>query len=239
MKIDIKILNELKRYNQINKYINEQELPPPPADPAALGADAGVPPPADPAALGGDAGLPPPPADPAAAGEGAVGTDPMAAETEIPEPVDVSSDPDVEKIDDKKENKKELEVTDLVKSQKKIENKQEEYFDQLFKHLNKLESKLGEMDSIVSKLNKLESKVEKYRTKTPEEKLELRSLDSGPFNQKLSQYFEDKEEEFDKLGRDEYILTQDDVEDYSPSDIKKSFRNFEDFNEPDNFKRIQ
>ena len=94
------------------------------------------------------------------------------------------------------------------------------------------------MDSIVNKLNDLESKVEKYRTKTPEEKLKLRTYDSGPFDQTLSQYFEDKEEDFDKLGRDEYILTKDEVEDYSPSDIKKSFRNFDDVDQPDNFKRI-
>lgn len=240
MKIDIKILNELKRYNQINKYIMEQdagaELPPPPADPTADPAAAIPPPPGeDPAAAippppGGDpAAAIPPPVDPLAAGAGGEA---------IPEPIDVSSDPDVEKLDDKKEDKKELEITDLVKSQKKIETRQEEYFEKLFNHIDKLENKLGEMDSIVNKLNDLESKVEKYRTKTPEEKLRLRSLDSGPFDQTLSQYFEDKEDEFDKLGRDEYILTKDEVEDYSPSDIKKSFRNFEDFDQPDNFKRI-
>ena len=69
--------------------------------------------------------------------------------------------------------------------------------------------------------------------------MELRSLDSGPFNQKLSTYFQDNEEKFEKQGKDEYILTQDEVEDYSPSDVKKSFRNFEDTMNPDNFKRIQ
>jgi len=227
MKIDIEILNELKRYNSINKYLNEQdagaELPPPPAD--AMGAE-----------------LPPPPADagavPPADAMGAV--PPVAPEAEpIAEPIDVSSDPDVEKLDDKGKDNKELEITDLVKSQKNVEKKQEEYFEQLFDQLSNLENKLGEMDGIVDKLNGLEAKVEKYRTKTPEEKLELRSLDSGPFNQKLSTYFQDNEEKFEKQGRDEYILTQDEVEDYSPSDIKKSFRNFENNIEPDNFKRIQ
>jgi len=84
------------------------------------------------------------------------------------------------------------------------------------------------MDSIVSKLNDLEAKVEKYRTKTPEEKLELRSLDSGPFNQKLSDFFEDKELDMEKTGKNDYVLTQDDVEGYSPVEIKKSFRNFGD-----------
>jgi hypothetical protein len=216
MKIDIEILNELKRYNSINKYLNEQdagaELPPPPAD--AMGAE-----------------LPPPPADagavPPADAMGAV--PPVAPEAEpIAEPIDVSSDPDVEKLDDKGKDNKELEITDLVKSQKNVEKKQEEYFEQLFGQLTSLEDRLGEMDNIVDKLNSLEAKVEKYRTKSPEEKMELRSLDSGPFNQKLSTYFQDNEEKFEKQGKDEYILTQDEVEDYSPNEIKKTFRNFED-----------
>ena len=122
----------------------------------------------------------------------------------------------------------ELDITDLVKSQKNVEQKQSEYFDNLFQHLDNLESKLSEMDGIMTKLNDLEMKVEKYREKTPQEKLELRSLDSGPFNQKLTDFFQDKEEDMEKSGKNEYILTQDEVEDYSPSEIKKTFRNFED-----------
>ena len=82
------------------------------------------------------------------------------------------------------------------------------------------------MDEIISKLNTLELKIEKYRTKSPEEKMELRTLDSGPFNQKLSQFFEDKEEDFEKTGKDQYIITPDEVENYSPNEIKRSFRNF-------------
>ena len=206
MGIDTKILNELRRYNDINRYITEQDVPPPlPAeDPEA------VPPPAP----GGEVA---PPA-------------PAAPETAAPQPVDVATDPDVEKIGEEGTEKKgeELEITDLVKSQKNIETKQEEYFENLFKHLEDLEVKLSNMYSIVSKLNDLEAKVEKYRTKTPEEKLELRSLDSGPFNQKLSDFFEDKELDMEKTGKNDYVLTQDDVEGYSPIDIKKSFRDFGD-----------
>jgi hypothetical protein len=205
-KLDEKILNEIARYRSINNYIIEQdaELPPPPAD------DAMAPPPA------GDAMIPPP-ADAAAT--------PPPTE---PQPVDIANDPDVEKVGDEKEKTKELDITDLVTSQKNVEEKQEEYFDNLFKHLTDLESKLGEMDGIMSKLNDLEMKVEKMRPKSAQEKLELRTIDSGPFNQKLSDFFEDKQEDFEKTGRDEYILTQDDVEDYSNVDIKKSFRSFGD-----------
>jgi hypothetical protein len=226
MSIDTKIINEIRRYNQINKYITEQELPPPPTGaelPPAPGgempgAEAGMMPPAEGAAL-------PPPAAPTG------GTEPTK--------VDVENDPDVEKVD----NKKEVEVTDLVKSQKSVEQKQEEYFENLFSHLDELESKLSTMDEIMSKLNSLETKIEKYRVKTPEEKLELRSLDSGPFNQKLSQYFEDKEGEMEMSGKNEYVLTSDEVENYSPNEIKRSFRNFgEDEMTPENdmsrFKKI-
>jgi len=225
MNIDIKIINEIKRHSQINKYIMEQELPPPPTGgevpptPEAIpGMEAGALPPAEGA-------TPPPPPVPTG------GTEPTK--------VDVETDPDVEKIDDKKE----VEVTDLVKSQKSVEQKQEEYFENLFSHLDELESKLSTMDEIMSKLNTLETKIEKYRVKTPEEKLELRSLDSGPFNQKLSQFFDDKEGELEMSGKNEYVLTSDEVENYSPNEIKRSFRNFgEDEMTPENdmskFKKI-
>ena len=218
MSLDRKIISEIQRYKNINKYITEQALDAaaPPADPAAdLGAMA-PPPPADPAAA-----APPPPAAPA-----------------TPQAIDVANDPDVEKIDDdgKSEEKKddedegseELDVTDLVDSQKNIEQKQEEYFENLFGQLNKLESRLGEMDQIMSKLNTLEAKIEKYREKTPQEKLELRTYDSYPFNQKLSDFFDDKKEEMELTGKKDYVLTSDDVTDINANDIKKSFQPTED-----------
>ena len=185
--------------------------------------DATLPPPPD-------ATLPPPDA-------GAVPPPPDAG---VPESVDISTDPDVEKIGGESKKSKELDITDLVKSQQSVEKKQEEYFDNLFKHLEGLESKLSDMDSIMNKLNDLEAKVEKYRVKTPEEKLELRSLDSGPFNQKLTDFFEDKQEDMEKSGKNEYVLTKDDVEAYSPGDIKKSFRNFENTDtDIDTFSRLK
>ena len=82
MSLDKKIISEIQRYKNINKYITEQAL-----DAAA--------PPADPAADLGAMAPPPPPADPAAAAPPAAPT-PEAA----PQPIDVANDPDVEKIDD-------------------------------------------------------------------------------------------------------------------------------------------
>lgn len=201
MAIDKKILEEISRYNKINNYILEQEVGAPPADP-----NAAVP--------------PPPPAD-----AGAVPPPPASPETPEPQPVDIENDPDVEEVGNETE---EIEITDLVDSQKSMSDKQEEYFNNLFNQLSNLESKLGEMDNLVNVVNSLESKIEKMRPKTPEEKLELRSLDSGPFNQKLSDFFDDKMDDMEKSGKNEYVLTTDEVEDYSPSEIKGSFNDYEE-----------
>lgn len=206
MAIDKKILREIERHRSINKYIMEQDAPPPPPPPAEGDLGAAPPPPAP----GGDAGAPPPP----------------AAEAE---PIDVSADDEVEKIDNKgksqegEDDTEELEITDLVTSQENIEKKQEEYFNNLFSQLSNLESKLVDMDQIVAKLNNLENKIEKYREKTPQEKLELRSYDSYPFNQKLSDFFTDKQSDMEKTGKNEYILTSDDVTDISDGEIKNTF----------------
>jgi hypothetical protein len=214
MSVDKKILEEIKRYNSINSYIMEQDIPPLPADVAPLPGD--MPPAPDAAALPGDipratdAAAPVPPAGP------------------TPQPIDIANDPDVEEVGKEEDEKEDIEITDLVKSQKNIEDKQEEYFNNLFGQLENMESKLGEMDKIMNALNALEVKVEKMRPKTPQEKLELRSLDSGPFNQKLSDFFIDKEEDMEKSGKNEYVLTSDDVEDFSPNEIKGTFNSYDD-----------
>ena len=209
MAIDQKILKELDRYNRINKYIMEQAEPLPPAEPGALPADpaAGAPP-ADPAA-----------ADPAAAAAPA----PPAPPAEENKPVDVAADPDVEEIGaEGEEEVEELDITDLVDTQTSMADKQEEYFNNLFDQLNKMQEKLGEMDQLVTKIDALDAQIEKMRPKTAQEKLELRSLDSGPFKQKLSDFFQDKMEDMEKTGK-EYVLTADDVKNFSAKDVEDSF----------------
>lgn len=221
MAIDNKIIEEIKRYKSINKYILEQELPEPPVgdEPPLPGGDAPA----------GD--TPPLPAGDAPVGDAPVGGE-APAEGEA-QPINTETDPDVEKIDDEGNpegeegmedtDSEELDITDLVTTQKDMGQKQDEYFDKLFGHLDNLEAKLGEMDQLMSKINSMEEKIEKYREKTPQEKLELRSLDSGPFNQKLTDFFIDKEPDMEKSGKNEYILTSDDVENFSSADIKNSF----------------
>jgi hypothetical protein len=218
MEISKAILEELKKYKEINHYIFEQDA----------GLDTPPPPP------GGEEALP----DPAAAAP-AVETPPAVEAEAGAQPVDVATDPEVEKVGEEGEDEtgtEELEVTDLVKSQQNIEKKQEEYFNNLFSQLSNLEQKLSDMDNVMSKLNDLEAKIEKYRPKTNQEKLELRSLDSGPYNQKLTDFFTDKQQDIEKAGKNEYVLTTDEVEDYSVDEIKGTFSNY---GEEDEFKPIK
>jgi len=215
MSVDRKIIEELNRYRSINKYIMEQDAPdapPPPPGEEAPPTGLGTPPPAGELPPAPDAGA-------------------------TPTPVDVENDPDVEKIDNGGDTEggdesgtDELDITELVTTQRDASQKQDDYFEELFAHIERLESKLGEMDNLVNKINSLEAAVERSRPKTPQEKLELRSLDSGPYNQKLTDFFVDKEQDMAKSGKNEYILNSDDVQNFSPSDIRTSFTHGPDRN---------
>ena len=233
MKIDQKILNEINRYHNINRYITEQDaLAAPPVDPMADPNAAPMP----------NAPMTPPgevsPIPPGG------GEDPLSAAN--PQPIDVETDDDVTVIDDEGDSKEgdedseELDITDLVSSQKNMETKQNEYFDSLFAQIDKLEQKLATMDTIFDKLNAIDSKVEKYREKTPEEKLELRTYDSYPFNQKLSQFFDDKQVDMQKSGKNDYVLTTDDVANINPNEIKDTFytssNDEDDYTDEQNYK---
>jgi hypothetical protein len=223
MNVEKKILEELRRFNEINRYIiKEQELggdvppPPPTGDEAGLGTP--PPPPAD--AAGGEMA---PPAD-AAGG--------APEEIAEPTPVDVQNDPDVEEVGGEEEGEmggedtEEIDITDLVTTQKEIQTKQDEFMDGIFSKLDELEGKLQQMDNIMNKINSLENKFDKYREKTPEEKLMLRSLDSYPYNQKLTDFFDDKKGEMEETGKNEYVLTSDEVENFSPNEVKKTFNTY-------------
>jgi len=226
MSVDKKILQEIQRIKNINKYIiNEQE---PPLDPAADPA-------APPGGEEGPIGDLPPPAD---AGAPAPGGDPAGtptAGTEIPEPVDVASDPDVEEVGAEAEGtegedaeSEEIDITDLVTTQQEIKDKQDGFMDDIISKLDDLQSKIQSMDQILNKIENLENKFDRYRDKTPEEKLMLRSLDSYPYNQKLTDFFDDKKVDMEKTGKNEYVLTSDEVENFSPGEIKKTFNIYDD-----------
>jgi len=209
--LEQKLQEELNRYKAINKYgktmIMEQEAPAPPAEPAldlpapdAAAPDAGLPP--TDAPLGGDT----PPADPTA--------------------VDAAPAPDMDSTE-------EIDITDLVNMTKNIKNDLENNkqdnsnvigkMDDVFTKLNDLESKLSQMDAVMSKIDELGAKVEASRPKTEVEKLEMRSLDSYPFNEKPQEFFAHKQGEMRASGKNEYILTKDEVTNYPTDTIKQSF----------------
>ena len=245
------INEELKRFRAINKYaknlIYEQEAPnKPEEDPTkppagGIGAppptgDAGAPPAGDigapPTDMGMDAGAPPP--DMGGGGAGAPPPD-MSAGTPPPETgEDTGSEPDLDSDPTADDTTEEVDVTDLVNMtksiKKQLEDKENENInvtqkmDTIFQKLTDLEGKLGEMDSVLAKIDQLGSEIEEIRPKTPVEKLEMRSLDSYPFNQKPSDFFNQKQQEMRTAGKNEYVLTKNDVENYGRDQIMKSFQ---------------
>ena len=145
---------------------------------------------------------------------------------------------DLEGIED--EEVEEIDVTSIVKgsdeakemAQQAVTVGQENssYLKSLTDKLSNLEAQLSKMDTIASKIGKLEQDI-----KTPEEKLELRSLDSYPFNMKLSDYWSEKAktddryristgENFEDGQQKEYVLTPEELDNsYSEEEVKTSF----------------
>jgi hypothetical protein len=205
--LENKLQEELNRYKAINKYakkmIMEQETPLPPADPA-LDTVA----PTDPAL---DAAAP---ADPALGGApmDAAPMDPAAPEMDSTEEIDITD------------------LVNMTKSLKKdIEGTQNDHstvigkMDDVFTKLDDLASKLSEMDTLVQKIEQLGAEVKQMKPETPQERLEMRSLDSYPFNQKPTDFFSQKQEEMKASGKNEYVLTKDEVNDFSPETLRDTF----------------
>jgi hypothetical protein len=221
MKLEKKLLQEVARYRSINRYVVEQATPAPaPSDPstapeedAAAPAAGALPPPASSdsgTAPGMDNGTPPPPGDsPASAA-----------------PMSDSPQPEVEQVD----------VSDLVQMTQELKTKLDaesnknqdavHKMDAVFSKLDDLANQLSQMDQLLSKIDDLERKVSETKPLTPQEKLFNRAkFDSYPFNQRLTDFFNEKEPEL-KAARKEYTLTQDDVDGYSKEDVNKSFEDF-------------
>ena len=125
-----------------------------------------------------------------------------------------------------------MDVTDIVDTAKEASDKagkaaegvdtQNQKIDSLLSKLDNLEAKLGDMDQVMSNIEALEGKIESLRPPTQKERLEMRSLDSGPFTQSPDDYFAEKKPEMEKSGKNEYVLTQEDVENYNDADIAAS-----------------
>ena len=208
--------NGLSRYLEINHYLFEQEAPAPVEDPLAATAPAdpaAVPPPAgeDPnAALppeGGEMGAELPPAD----GGDPLEADPMT-DDDTTEEVDITDL--VNMIKDVKKDLDEPQQEDPMETQK---------MDDVFSKLGELEGKLADMDQVLAKIDQLGAQIEASKPPTPVEKLEMRTLDSGPFDQKPQEFFNQKQDEMRRSGKNEYVLTKGHVENYGKYDMMKSF----------------
>lgn len=203
--LEKKLQEELNRYKAINKYgktmIMEQDAPAAPeVDP--LGDEAA---PTD-APMDAPTDVPPPPMDA-----------PMD---------DATTAPDMDATE-------EIDITDLVNMTKSLKKDIEDHkndntgvvnkMDDVFSKLNDLEQKLSQMDAVMAKIDDLGNKVATMKEPTAVEKLEMRSLDSYPFNEKPGEFFSHKQQEMQASGKNEYVLTKDEVDNYSPDEIKTSF----------------
>tara|TARA_R110000851_G_scaffold107618_3_gene228042 strand:- start:141 stop:641 length:501 start_codon:yes stop_codon:yes gene_type:complete len=146
----------------------------------------------------------------------------------------------------------EVDVTDLVNTSNELKASAEENstkMSELIDNFSKLASQVNSMgqmsnkiDSLDSELSKVSAEIEK-RNPTPTEKIEMRSLDSFPYNIKLSDFWSDNSDKFTTVdsaestvgGEEEeeeeakeYVLTKADASDFSNSDIKDSFGDFEE-----------
>lgn len=226
--IEQRINEELKRFRSINKYsdmlMSEQAVPVAPEDPTALPPDLGTVPPAPDAS----STLPP--------DSGTLPDDGTIPDATTDDATDTSADASPE-ADDTTE---EIDITDLVDMTKSIKKQLDaagdnqgsmQKMDDIFNKLGELEVKLGEMDNVLSKIDQLGSEIQDIKPKTPEEKLEMRSLDSYPFNEKPKDFFADKQQEMKASGKNEYVLTKDDVENYGKDQIMKSFNPTEQRND--------
>lgn len=155
------------------------------------------------------------------------------------EEIDFSGDdipeeePIEEPIEEPVEDEVEIDVTSIVKGSEEAKAAAEQAeqaanrtAQELMQKLSDLEVRLSKMDDVTAKIDGLEKEIIK-RNPTPVEKLEMRSLSSYPYSQKLTDYWSEKEGPYDVMNQEkqkEYVLTKNDVDsNYSDSQIKNSF----------------
>jgi hypothetical protein len=225
-----------------NHYLGEADEDPEAAA-SAIANDLGVTPPSADAAT--------PPADfggEAPAGGAAAPAEPNPANAEDPAAAapapEAAPEPPMAPIEGPIEepaaDEEEIDVTELVDSTDEAKNaadKASHNTKLLMKKLEDLESRIASMDAVNGKIEALEKEIIK-RNPTNVEKLEMQSLHSGPYTQKLTDYWADKHGAYDVMGNDkkqEYVLDKDTIDsDYSEGDIKQSFAvKPEDYEEED------
>ena len=147
--------------------------------------------------------------------------------------------PDVDDLDEEepKEEDDIIDVDDLTNAQEKVNDKVNSVGRDLGKVDARIEKLIGAIDTLKTMFDKnnqeivdLKNEFEK-RNPTQTEKLNLRSLDSFPFKVKPTDYWSDKAKNsnysayFDneEPTTQEYVITNDDVDDFSEKEIADSF----------------
>jgi len=158
------------------------------------------------------------------------GDDPLAGvEGEIPEEegeTDPFADESGMEVEDEfateegGEETVEVDVSDIVDKAEETRGE----IDALTSKMDELLGKFGELEGqVIDKIDGLEKEIEE-RNPTPVEKLEMRSMDSFPYSVSLTDFWADKEG-YDVGGEkeEEFVITQGDVNDYSKTEIQRSF----------------
>ena len=126
------------------------------------------------------------------------------------------------------EDEVEVDITDLVqdsKTTKLASFKANQHTKELLQKFEELEARVSQMDMVTQQIADLEKEIIK-RNPTPVENLEMQTVHSAPYTQKLTDYWADKEGPYDVMHNNsqKYVLDRDAIDsDYSVSNIKKSF----------------
>jgi uncharacterized coiled-coil protein SlyX len=182
------------------------------------------------------------------------GTDPMGGEPD-PSSMDMGSGPmdsmpepsPMDMSGDEGDDEDVIDVDDLTKAQEKTNDKVNSVGRDLGTVDKRIEKLLGALESMQSTIDKNNAQIEdlknefQKRNPTQTEKLNLRSLDSYPFNIRPTDYWAEKNansnydaySDNNKSTTQEYTITNDDV-DYVDDDIAKTFSipddDIQDFN---------
>lgn len=186
------------------------------ADPNAMGGD--------PMAGGADPNAQDPMADPMG---GDMGADPMGGEDPMgEEPADDGETIDIDGLT-QAEDKLNVKQNRIGRDLSKVDNRITTLIDTINNLLTKVDSNNSEIESLKAEFEK--------RNPTQTEKLNLRSLDSYPFNVKPNEYWAEKAKEGgyeaysdnDEPTTKEYVITNDDVDNPS-DDIANTFFKIDD-----------
>ena len=198
-----------------------------PTDPMAGGADAQGGAPADP--MGGQ--------DPMGGADPMAGGDPMGG---AEGPMDMDMDePDLDggNPEDLEDDNTVIDVEDIVQAQEKLNKKENEIgkdvsslgsdYTKLLAALEKMQKTIDAQDQRMSQLsNELEKRIP-----TQQERLQMQSLKSYPFNIDPNEYWNEKEKDGDYKATDEprdnkpLEIKQKMIDNYNASEIEDSFEN--------------